>query len=114
MKHIFERNLKIVNELMNYLHNLGAKEINTKINTNDSGTSFTIWGNVIDVPSEEIDNLTNTLNIERQHEIEESYWYLGGEDDSDGELSLVGVMIDSAEITYVDNILCIKIYRSEV
>lgn len=114
MKYQFERNLKIINEIMTYLHKLGAKDINVNLNKNDSPTTFHIWGKINNIDSDELYNLTNILNTNRQHEIEEYYWNLGGESEADGELTLVGMMIDKAEITYSNNILSFKIFREEL
>ena len=61
----------------------------------------------------ELYNLKKILNTNRQHEVEEYYWNLGGECELEGELSLVGMMIDKAEISYNDSILSIKIYRAD-
>ncbi len=113
MKYQFEKNLKIINELMTYLHKLGSKDINVRLEKNNSSTLFLIWGEIDNISSDELDNLSTILNTDRQHEIEEYYWNLGGESESDGELSLVGMMIDKAEITYLNNILTFKIYRDE-
>ena len=114
MKYYFERNLKIINELMTYLHKLGAKDINVTLQRNDSCITFLVWGEINNIDSSELDDLTTILNTERQHEVEESYWNLGGEGESEGELSLVGMMIDKAEITYSNNTLTFKIYRNEL
>ncbi len=114
MKYQFERNLKIINELMTYLYKLGAKDINVNLKKNDSNTIFHIWGEINNIEADELDNLTTILNTNRQHEIEEYYWNLGGEAEADGELTLVGMMIDTAEITYSNNILSFKISRNEL
>lgn len=114
MKYQFERNLKIINELMTYLHKLGAKDIDVQLRKIDSSTAFHIWGKINNIDSDELDNLTNILNTHRQHEIEEYYWNLGGESEADVELALVGMMIDKAEITYSNNILSFEIFREEL
>lgn len=113
MKYQFEKNLKIINEIMTYLHKLGSKDINVNLKKNYSSTVFHIWGKINNIDSAELDNLSNVLNINRQHEIEEYYWNLGGESEADGELTLVGMMIDKSEITYSNNILSFKILREE-
>ena len=47
------------------------------------------------------------------HEVENYYWNLGGECEFDTELTLVGMMINSAKVTYIDNVLTISIIREE-
>ena len=46
MKNKFEKNLRIINELMNYIYKLGAKNININFNEEDTSTNFVIWGNI--------------------------------------------------------------------
>lgn len=114
MKHHFERNLKIINELMTYLHKLKSTDINVSMKRDHSNTYFVIWGKINHIDSDELNSLKLILNTSRQHEVEEYYWNLGGEGEPDGELSLVGMMIDEVEITYLNNILTFKISRNEL
>lgn len=113
MKYQFEKSLKIINELMSYLHKLGANDINVNLKKDDSTTIFIIWGKIDYIDETEINNLHTTLNMNRQHEVEEYYWHLGGEEESNEELSLIGMMIDEVEIDYSNNILTLKIYRKD-
>lgn len=113
MKFKFEKNLRILNEIMTYLHRLGGHDINVTLHTENNSSSLLVWSKIKEIDDIEIYNLKTILNTNRQHEVEEYYWNLGGECELDGELSLVGMMIDKAEINYNDNILSIKIYRSD-
>ena len=113
MKFKFEKNLRIINEIMTYLHKLGANDINVTFHTEDNASSFLMWGHIKEIDDIELYNLKKILNTNRQHEVEEYYWNLGGECELEGELSLVGMMIDKAEISYNDSILSIKIYRAD-
>lgn len=113
MKHHFEKNLKIINELMTYLHKLKATDINVNMKRFDTNTHFHIWGNISGIDSDELEKLNEILNTNRQHEVEEYYWNLGGEGEADGELSLIGMMIDSVEISYSNNILTFDINRND-
>ncbi|WP_291649368.1 hypothetical protein [Clostridium sp.] len=113
MKFKFEKNLRIVNEMMTYLYKSGASDIHVELHTEDDSSSFLICGKIKEIDDIELYNLKKILNTPRQHEVEEYYWHLGGECELDGELSLVGMMIDKAEISYNDSILSIKIYRSD-
>lgn len=113
MKFKFEKNMRIVNELMTYLHKLGSTDINVTLHSEEDSSSLLIWGKIKEIDDIELYNLKKLLNTKRQHEVEEYYWHLGGECQLDGELSLVGMMIDKAEISYNDCILSIKIYRAD-
>lgn len=57
--------------------------------------------------------MANILNTPRQYEVENYYWNLGGECEFDSELTLVGMMINSAKISYKDGNLKISIIREE-
>jgi hypothetical protein len=113
MKFKFEKNLKIINELITYLHKLESNDIHVTISTEENSSSFLVWGKVRNINDVELYNLKNTLNTKRQHEVEEYYWNLGGECELDGELSLVGMMVDRVDIDYNNNILTLKIYRND-
>ncbi|KLE16783.1 hypothetical protein [Clostridium sp. C8] len=112
MKFNFEKNLRIVNELMTYLHKLGCSDINVNLHTEESYTNFIIWGKTQEINDLELFNLNKLLNTKRQHELEEYYWSLGGDCELDEELSLVGMMVDTAEIKFNDGILTLNIFRS--
>lgn len=111
MKFKFEKNLKIINELMTYLHKLGCNDIHVNICTKENSTIFLLWGETPNLNEENFQILVNTLNIQRQHEIEEYYWNLLGEYETDNQLSIIGMMIDKAEVTFNSNILNIKLVK---
>ena len=105
MKFLFEKNIKIANELMFYLHKRGADDINLNMKKEKDHCIFIAWGKIKDIREEELTELINILNTERQHEIEEYYWNLLSESEEDSELAIVGMMIDQAEVEYKDDIL---------
>ena len=65
------------------------------------------------ISKDELESLIDILNTPRQREVENYYWNLGGECEFDTELTLVGMMINSAKVTYIDNVLTISIIREE-
>lgn len=111
MKFKFEKNLKIINELMTYFHKLGCDDINVNMHTENNSTVFFLWGETPNLNDENLNILVNALNTQRQHEIEEYYWNLLGEYETDNQLSIIGMMTDNSEITFYENILKIKLYR---
>lgn len=111
MKFRFEKNLKIINELMTFLHKLGSNNINVTISTEEKSTNFLLSGEVPNLNEEKLENLVNALNTHRRHEIEEYYWNTLGDYETDSQLSIIGMMIDKSEITFNNNILTIKLYR---
>lgn len=111
MKHINQRNIKISDELMNLCYSYGARHINLDIRTIGKETTFLLKSEIIDLPSETIDNLITLMNYPRSHEMEECYWELTGDSDLDSEISLVGIMVDEASIKYENSILTIELKR---
>ena len=57
--------------------------------------------------------LKDSLCVPRQHEIEEYYWNLIGENETGSQISLVGMMIDKCNISFEKNILRLEIYRND-
>lgn len=113
MKFKVEKNIKILDELLTYFTKLGNTKLSIEMNEEGSRHHFLIKGPVKELSYKDLDKLRETLNTARQHEIEEYYWQLGGELSFDCELSLVGMMIDSAEISYEDGILSMDIIRED-
>ena len=111
MKFRFEKNLKIINELMTFLHKLGSNNINVTICTEEESTNILLSGEVPNLNKEKLETLVNALNTQRQHEIEEYYWNTLGDYETDNQLSIIGMMIDKSEVTFNNNILTIKLYR---
>lgn len=111
MKFKIEKNLRIVNELVTYYHKNNCDDIHIDMSTVNNVSYFCILGNVPNLCEKDFELLKDVLNAPRQHEVEQYYWNLGGNTELDCELSLVGAMIDTAEVTYIDNILTIKIKR---
>ena len=105
MKFKIEKNIKIINELIAYFYKLGTID--------DENSYFNIYGQVDNISKDELESLASILNTPRQHEVENYYWNLGGECEFDSELTLVGMMINSAKVSYEDGILKISIIREE-
>lgn len=111
MKFKFEKNLKIIDELMTCFHKFGANDIHVNMCTEEDSNKFILWGETPNLNEEHLENLINALNAPRQREIEEYYWNLLGEYETDNQLSIIGMMVDKAEVTFNNNILTIKLYR---
>ena len=111
MKFKIEKNIKIINELISHFYKLGIVDIHIDISDDNDNSYFNICGKVDNLSSNELDSLISILNTPRQHEIENYYWNLGGECEFDSELTLVGMMINSAKVSYKDKILKISIIR---
>lgn len=113
MKFVIEKNIRILDELISYYNKIGNKDVHIDMREEDNKHYLCISGVVENMPEEELSNLKLLLTTPRQHEIEEYYWQLGGEVSFDCELTLVGMMIDEAKISYRDNILKISTVRED-
>lgn len=67
----------------------------------------------IDIEAEDYVKLVNDMNVGRNPELENYYWPLAGESDSDSELTLVAMMSDSIDVTYEDNRLELRLMRKK-
>lgn len=113
MKFKVEKNIKIINELIAYFYKLGTIDVHIDLSSDDENSYFNIYGQVDNISKYELESLASILNTPRQYEVENYYWNLGGECEFDSELTLVGMMINSAKVSYKDNILKISIIREE-
>lgn len=113
MKFKVEKNIKIINELIAYFYKLGTIDVHIDLNSDNKNSYFDIYGQVDNISKDELESLASILNTPRQYEVENYYWNLGGECEFDSELTLVGMMINSAKVTYIDNVLTISIIREE-
>ena len=111
MKHEHQRNIRIIDELITFCYKCGADNIMMNIAKDDTQYTLNVEAKVTDLSSETLTLVEKFLSAPRCHEMEEYYWELTGEDDTDCELGLVGMMIDDAEIFYEDSILRITLIR---
>lgn len=103
MKHINQRNTKIVTELMNYCYKNGTDNIHVDVKKYNEKISIFLRAEMVNISKEDLELLEKLLNAPRCHEMEEYYWNLTGDNDTDSELTLVGMMIDEAHINYVND-----------
>lgn len=92
---------RIVDELMNYFFSLGATNISVNINEDEKGHRIFFKCNCGNCAKEKIEEVSKLLKCGKNEEMEEYYWALTGECDSDSELSLVGMMTDEQEINFI-------------
>jgi len=111
MKHLRQRNIKILSELTGYLVRIGCSDIHIDFNTKDDVTYISFCSINPYLSEKTINELTSLLNMPRRQDIEEYYWELNGDNDFNSELSLIGMMTDSVDINYSDNILTISLTR---
>lgn len=94
------KNIKLVSELMSFCYNYGATKVNIEIENLDHSIQINVTSHIKNIDTSTLNEVKNRLSTPRCHEIEEYYWSLSGDDNTDSELILVGMMIDKASITY--------------
>lgn len=113
MRHEASKVSRIIDELNSYYLNKGARKINISIEELDDQYKIFFEVCCITCSEEELDELRELLNESRQPEVEAYYWTLTSEpsDVENSELSLIGMMVDKAEIAYEGSKLVLKLYR---
>ena len=112
MKHEFEKNMRIMTDLLIYCHELGAADYHIDMGRESDGYHCCITCSLAGIPDKVLSELERALNIPRQKEIEQNFWGLSGEVATDTELTLVGMMIDEATVTYENDALVIRCMRA--
>lgn len=103
MRHLRQRNIKIINELMNFLIKIGCENIHLDYHMGNHNLYLDFHCLIESLDEKYIKTMKTLLNVPRRHDMEEYYWELTGDDDLDTELSLVGMMIDEVSISYENN-----------
>ncbi len=114
MKFKFEKNMRIIADLIAYCHKLGAVDYHVDMSLGKEVSVYQISCPIATISLEKLEELCENLNAPRQHEIEQNYWGLSGDmDTGQTELELVGMMVDEANITYENGTLSIVVRRIE-
>ena len=87
---------------MNYCYKHGSDNVHIDIKKENKKIRIFIRAQISSISKEDLELLEKLLKSPRCHEMEEYYWNLIGDNDTDTELTIVGMMIDEAHITYVD------------
>jgi uncharacterized protein YjaG (DUF416 family) len=113
MRHEIKKICKIVDELTTLLLKEDTNEVDFKIKKTDIDTTIYITDYNTKYQQADVEDLKQCLNVQRQHEVEEYYWQLVGECDNDSELTVIGAMIDKAEIELRDGNLYMVLVREK-
>lgn len=111
MRHENKKVCRIVDELTTWLLQEDTNEIDLKIKKCEDRTLIRLVDYGTHLTDEDIEEISRTLNCQRQHEVEEYYWQLAGESDCDQELLLLGAMIDEAIVRKEDGNLILELTR---
>ena len=86
---------------MGYCYYHGSENVHIDISKENEKIIIFIKAQISTMSKEDLELLEISLNTQRCHEMEGYYWNLTGDNDTYSELTLVGMMIDEAHITYV-------------
>ncbi|MFA9422043.1 MAG: hypothetical protein ACERLG_00580 [Sedimentibacter sp.] len=111
MKYEMQKISRIVDVMMNFYLHHSAKKMNMSIEDDNDKYILIFDANEISCSDALANQLTKLLNIERQREVEEIYWQLGGNDNDGEEINLVGMMVDEVKIDFKCPSLKIKLIR---
>lgn len=111
MRHEVKKISRIVDELTTLFLREDTNEVSFHIKTGKDKAVITIVDYATRFEDAYIQHLSDTLNTQRQAEIEEYYWQLAGETDEGDELTLISAMIDTAIIEKRDGNLYIELIR---
>ena len=100
MKHEKMRIIKILDEIISFSFKKDATDMNINIRFDEEKFIIQFKDNSKEVTQEEIDEIEELINVDRQPEMEEYYWELIGQQDYADEFTLVGLMADKANIDY--------------
>jgi hypothetical protein len=87
---------------MGYCYKHGSDNVHIDIKKVKEKIIIFIRAQTSTITKKNLEHLEESLNAPRCHEMEEYYWNLTGDDDQYTEATLVGMMIDEANINYID------------
>ena len=102
---------KLVDEISSLLMKRGSNKIDVKIRRDAQLSTITLIDYNTTYTLQEMEELSDILNIQRQCEVEGFYWELMGDDGKGDELFLVGSMVDRAKVEKIGDDLYIIMYR---
>ena len=107
-----EKSLRIVSDLAAFCGANGADKYEITLDHEDAAV-YKINVNAFMPPlaPEVMKKFSEQLNLPRQRDLEQDFWELTGESEMTCEISLDGMMIDSAEVEYAEGALRIHALR---
>ncbi len=113
MTHEEKKTAKIVEELTMFFFALGAGRITSKIEKGDHRVRIFFEADYDPAFADKLEHLEPYLNGQKNDGMEDIYWELAGSGDpgETSQLLLVGMMIDSAEITIEKEYVRLELYK---
>ena len=111
MKLEYEKNIRIMNDLMGYCHFLGAYHMQVEFSLENDQSTITLKADVPNITEKQAKEMEELLNIPRQREVEQNYWNISGEEEISAEMNLAAMMIDNAKVQLKGQRICIWVQR---
>ena len=104
---------KIVEELTIFFFSVGATKMNSGIEYDGQSAIITFDSNFEPENKEKVEELEKYFNEPKNAGMEDIYWELAGSGDpgEPGELLLLGMMVDRAEVNVKENTAKLKLYK---
>lgn len=116
--YVDHRLIKIIDEILVFFYDYSSRNIKIEINKEKEYSQIDFEAKLgVPIEQKKLQRLEKLLSAPRQHEMEEYYWGLTGNDTTPScELALVGMMIDWHETVYdeQEQILRLKICRNRI
>ncbi|MBV1758353.1 MAG: hypothetical protein KMY55_10995 [Dethiosulfatibacter sp.] len=103
--------IRIIDEIIHYLQFMGAKKIDLNYQEMVDSYILTFKCDYDKDKMKCIYQMVKCLHLERQEEMEDTFWALAGEHVRNQELALVGMMTDDAKIYFDDDRIEIMLER---
>ena len=107
----YEKALRIANDLIGYCRYLGAQDFHLDLCLPPGKAHITVTAAVSEPSSSTLDQINTELRIPRQYEVEQNYWNMAGSENLDGELTMVGMMVDTSQVGYENGLIKIEVER---
>lgn len=104
---------KIIDEITTFFMSNGNEDLDISIKHNKTGFTIKFVVKGVNLSSSEINDIKESLDIQRQEDVEEYYWQLNGASESEMEFDLIGMMIDSHSIKQEDGNLILELIRND-
>ena len=111
MTHENQKIARIANALLEYFLSNDAKGLTLSISEDTKSAYISLEISDITLSSHESEELIEHLYMERQEEMEEYYWHLLGNDSETEEISLIGMMVDDAQVQVLSPSLSVELTR---
>lgn len=113
MIHEEKKIVKIVEELSIYFFSLGATEISTHVSVEQNAAKISVTANYEARYLAKLERMERYLKGQHNDGLEDIYWELAGsgEPGESSQLLLVGMMIDSAEVSLLKDTVSVSIIK---